>query len=93
MAAPAPATPAAPQMVLRGEDDALSLDVKITRRRRKRSDRAVARGEFLPSDLGTGGDRLETAAAKATLFRQIDQEPLETGVQKDRALAPARTFV
>jgi len=93
MAATAPATPAASQMVLRGEDNGPSLHVKISRRGRKGGDRAAARGEFLPGDLGMGGDRLETATAKATLFWQIGQDPLETGVQEDRAFTPARTLV
>ena len=93
MAAAAPATPAAPQVILRGEDDAVSLDVEITHRGREWSHRAAACGEFVPSYLGMGGDCLETTAAKAALFRQIDQEPLETGVQEDRPLAPARAFV
>ena len=93
MPAAATATPPAPQMVLGGEDDAVSFHIEISGRRRKRGDRSPARREFVPSDVGMGGDRFEAVAAQAACFRQVGEEPLERGTQEDRLLTPTGALV
>jgi hypothetical protein len=93
MPAGAAATVAATEMIFRREHDAFALHVELVFPRRKRRSWSVARGEFVPGDVGVVRQSLQAGRAKAARLRKIRQQPQETRIQQDRTFAPARTLV